>query len=484
MPERAIFSVSTNGVDWQRVANVPSPIPISTQTVEPVLYQAQNLNVQAKYIRIQFPVDIDVFTDEIQVMGQPGVQPGTPPSIPVNLPFSNNTPPLGYASTAQTNGVNDLLLTPLWLSSNFNQSIYPWNLTASQWLPMITYDSPTGQIKDWFFPSILAALGVGSNTSSQAGWETWMQHLFNLGPYASSTLTELPALNQAVAEGQAALHDPGYKENVVISIPYPAPTITDWGTLNGQTMDFQNTQDRIAAVHWFIQSVEQAWQAAHLTNLRLAGFYWENESVPLQRPGEVNLVQATSRMVHANGQKFYWIPFYWAEGYKLWRQFGFDVAMIQPNYAFNALMTTQRFQSVAETAKQYGLGVEMEFPYAVENPGAPLGTNRYLTYQDAALAYGYNKGVPLAWYQNTQGLLNDYNGSRLVYDQIYQFLKGTYTPQAYVPNGSGGYTLEPTTVSFSPVQPVSVPFGINSLAGVLPGQGFLPYVASFLNPAN
>lgn len=470
LPERAIFSVSTNGTDWQRIADVPSPVPISTKTVESVAFQTQNLNISAQYVRIQFPVDVFVFSDEIQVMGQPGIQSGSKPAVPANSPLQN-TPAAGYASISQTNGVNDLLLTPLWLSANYNQTVFPWNLTTSQWLPMITYDSPTGQIKDWYFPSILAELGAGSNTSNQLGWITWIQRLFNLGPYATGTLTELPALNQAVSEGQAALNDPGHKVNVVITIPYPRTNISDWGTLDGQTIDFQNPTNRIAAVTWFIHEVETAWSAAHLSNLTLAGFYWQNESVPLQVPGEVHLVQATANAIHQQGQKFYWIPFYGATGYKIWRKLGFDVALVQPNYAFNPAITTERFQSVAETAQQYGLGVEMEFPYAAANPGALLGTNRYLTYQDAALAYGYAKGVPLAWYQNTQGLLTDFYGHEVLYNLIYQFLKGTYASEAYVANSSGSYTLQPTSPTFPAAQAVSVPLGINSLAGVLPSKG-------------
>ncbi len=465
LPLRVMFSVSNNGQDWQQVGNLPSPVPVSSSTTTSVQWKDSGLNIQARYVRIQFPVTVDVFTDEIQVFGQTGIGGGVP--APINTP-RQTSPNLGYASLAQTHGVSDLLLTPLWLGANFNQQIYPWNLTPQQWLPLITYDSPSGKILNWYFPSVLAALGAGSNATSQVGWETWIQHLFTLGPYAnrSGQSTELPALNQAVATGQAALHDPSHRVNVVIAIPYPAPSETNWGRLDGQTMDFASTRDRIKAVTWFIRAVEQAWQQANLTHLRLAGFYWTNESVYVRNPGEVQLVQATARLVHAVHGKFYWIPFYGAAGYNLWRKLGFDVAMLQPNYAFNGAITRQRFQGVAETAQHYGMGVEMEFPYAALNPASPLGSNRYLMYQDAALAYGYAKNVPLAWYQNTQSLLVDYQDQRILYNLVYDFLQGTYTPQAYVPDGSGQYVLKPVSEVFPAVQPVTIPRGINSLAGV------------------
>lgn len=177
-------------------------------------------------------------------------------------------------------------------------------------------------------------------------------------------------------------------------------------------------------------------------------------------------------------QRFYWIPSFEAVGYKNWRQLGFDVAMMQPNYAFTAggqVLGPQRLTETAELAAHYGLGFEMEFPYAVLNPGATApNTNTYLQYQDAALAYGYSQNVPLAWYQNTQGILNDYLGHRVVYDEINDFLQGSYTPVQYVPSSDGTYSLAPASPDLPTLQPVEIPAALDVLAGeTLPSlQGF------------
>ena len=41
-------------------------------------------------------------------------------------------------------------------------------------------------------------------------------------------------------------------------------------------------------------------------------------------PGDTELVQNVARLVWNNGQKFFWIPFYGAQGYDKWRSYGFS----------------------------------------------------------------------------------------------------------------------------------------------------------------
>jgi hypothetical protein len=139
--------------------------------------------------------------------------------------------------------------------------------------------------------------------------------------------------------------------------------------------------------------------------------------------------------------------------------------MMQPNFAFESLANPIRLTETAELAQHYGMGLEMEFPFQVlspapSNPGRLSGTNRYLLYQDAALAYGYAHGVPLAWYQNTQNLLTDYEGHRYVYDLVYRFLEGTYHPVAYQ-NVQGKWVLKPVTPDLPLFAPLALPRGLN-----------------------
>ncbi|MDA8206402.1 MAG: DUF4855 domain-containing protein [Thermaerobacter sp.] len=477
-PERVLFDVSTNGQKWQRVADVTNPTPQSSSTVAAETIATGPLHVAAQYVRIQFPVDIWTFVNQIDAMGVPGVAAGTAAGEGNNAQISPN---MGYAGYDRSGGAHHILLTYLLDPASVNPSVYPWILSPSQWLPQIAYLNSAGQIQNWYFKTILALPDYPLN--SQSTWQGWLNDLFNQGSWNTpSNPTQLTALNQAVGQAKQALHDPSYRENVILAIPYPKAQVSNWGTLGGQTMNFATTADRIAAVQWFIQQAMQDWNASHYTNLHLAGFYWYNESIDLAVAGEKTLVKTTAATVHALGRRFYWIPYFEAPGYKMWRQLGFDVAMMQPNFAFQSLTNPVRLTETAQLAQHYGMGLELEFPYQVLNPvpassSALSGTNRYLLYQDAALAYGYAKGVPLAWYQNTQNLLLDYQGHRYVYDLLYQFLQGTYTPTAYV-DQNGTYIAQPTHPSLPPFTPLALPRGLNGTHGIDQGGFSAGFVRS------
>lgn len=475
LPPRVVFSVSLDGRTWQRVGDQAPPIPVTSIATGAVNYQVSGVLIRARYVRVQFAVTVSTFIDEIQVNGRPGVIRGS--RAPITTPDQNQTT-IGYATTAQAGGVHNVLLAPVYLGSSYNQTKIPWNLTAAQWLPMVAYLSPQGTIQGWYFDTILAALGAGAPVSTMTDWQNWINHLFSLGPYAGSTPpTQLAALNEAVGQAKAALGDPAYQENVIIAIPDPSTKITDWGSLGGQTLDFTNTADREAAVDWFIAQVEQAWKQSNYPNLHLAGFYWTGESIYVQHAGSVELVQHTAATVHAAGARFYWIPFFGAAGVPVWKQLGFDAAFLQPNYAFSPVPDNPiRLTEAAELARHYGMGLEMEFPYAVTNPTAAYGTNRYLAYQNAALAYGFAHGVPLAWYQNTQGLLLDYQGGRAVYDLVHAFIAGKYTPTLYQRVGGKGtlfeqYLPRPSTQALPPAGTLDIPTGLFDLTTGARGTG-------------
>ncbi len=469
-PERVLFDVSANGQKWQRVADVTNPTPQDSPTVATEVVSTGRLHVAAQYVRIQFPVDTWTFVSQLDAVGVPGVAAGTARAEGNNAGISPN---MGYAGYDHSGGAHHILLTYLLEPAKLNPAVYPWVLTPSQWLPQIAYLNSSGQIQNWYFKTILALPG-GYPLTSQSSWQLWLDDLFNQGTWNNpAQSTQLPALNRTVGQVKQALHDPSYRENVILAVPYPNAAISNWGTLGGQTMNFATTTDRIAAVQWFIQQAMQDWNASHFTNLHLAGFYWYNESVNLAVAGEKTLIKTTAETVHALGRRFYWIPYFEAPGYKLWRQLGFNLAMMQPNFAFQSLTNPIRLTEAAQLAQHYGMGLEMEFPYSVLNPASSSvlsGTNRYLLYQDAALAYGYAKGVPLAWYQNTQNLLSDYQGHRYVYDLVYQFLQGKYTPEAYV-DQNGTYVAQPTKPSLPGFTPLALPKGLNGSFGI--GQGEL-----------
>ena len=86
------------------------------------------------------------------------------------------------------------------------------------------------------------------------------------------------------------LNDPNFKEKVVITIPSTEGNPSDFGEVDGQSLDLnpadvgqvQSTINKAKAIHWYMQQVLSMWNQADFSNLQLAGFYWEPESVGLK----------------------------------------------------------------------------------------------------------------------------------------------------------------------------------------------------------
>ena len=103
------------------------------------------------------------------------------------------------------------------------------------------------------------------------------------------------------------------------------------------------------------------------------GFYWFNEDIP---EPTYPLVKKVSKYIHGLPEPtpiFMWIPYYQAAGWSDWKTLGFDVATMQPNWAFHnhTLGEKDLFAHVANDTSCTGMGVEMEMPLAVRNPQIP-----------------------------------------------------------------------------------------------------------------
>jgi hypothetical protein len=442
-PRGVTFAVSNNGKTWSTVGTAKSATPISQRGLLKQDFAVDNLNVTARYVRYTFYDDVFVFLSEVEAWGVPGIEPGAKPPRP--------TPPqptrdLGYprAGSKAAGGKRAEVLIP--------SGYYPQQPGLGVWhadtlLPYVAYVDQSGQVKDRMFDSFLftpfnsgpSGGSYGSGTATKSDWQYFVDQLFQSDQ-------QLGALDQAVAEANRSLSGPPKTAKVVIGIPVPG-LISNWG----DGLDFdpnhvgqeQSLANRVAAVRWYVNYVKQKWQAAGYKHLQLDGFYWLNESVPLQwTPNDGTLIRDASQIVHHSGPyTFDWIPYNEATGFRDWRNMGFDTALMQPNYAFTTGATTQRLQSTAQLAKHYGLGIEMEMHWYITRTDS-LGEwarQNYADYLNAAYTYHYQHSF-LAWYQNTTSLLDCERSTdpaiRQVYDETYQFIHGTYQPGASTSTGS------------------------------------------------
>lgn len=100
--------------------------------------------------------------------------------------------------------------------------------------------------------------------------------------------------------------------------------------------------------------------SADLANIKLAGFYYNDEYIPREK--EEITVTALARLneyLDSKNLMSLWCPYYNAYGIWRWQDADFDIACLQPNYMFYATEST-RLAACAELAKLYGMCVELE----------------------------------------------------------------------------------------------------------------------------
>jgi hypothetical protein len=185
--------------------------------------------------------------------------------------------------------------------------------------------------------------------------------------------------------------------------------------------------NRQKAIRWWMDEVLQRWDTNQYSNLELVGLYWLSEQVSTSASGP-DMLKYVNGQIHDEGLKSFWIPHFLAYKSYMWDEVGFDAVAFQPNYFFED-MGNERLDDAAYTAKRFGMGVEIEFDGRMLSD--QVFRNRYKEYLDGGVKYGYMKDAFKAYYMGSGPVLRDAATSqdpdiRMMYDWLYQFVKGTY----------------------------------------------------------
>jgi hypothetical protein len=180
-------------------------------------------------------------------------------------------------------------------------------------------------------------------------------------------------------------------------------------------------------MEWYIDEAVRRFRGVPHPELELWGFYWMNEDIQHQ---DAAIVQAAARGLHDRGLRFLWIPYYRAPGYAEWREFGFDVAILQPNYAFleqhGGRIRSDRLIETAAIAASLGMGVEVEAGSILDDPRARQMFREYLAFGGDALC-GYGRGSK-AYYQGGEYFrelyLSDDPDALQLYREVADFVCG------------------------------------------------------------
>lgn len=280
--------------------------------------------------------------------------------------------------------------------------------TEDQLTPYVVHKYVDGHI-DWFFDSYLFfeftnnwevgfGYNYGTRNATKADWEWLLNRIFEKGK-------SLDALNNCIEHYKAQIGEPKFKHKIVLGVVSPITDQSDWGTLEGETLNFSYRNDQIKAASWYIDQLIKRFNENNYNNLELVGFYWLEESTA--KCGD--LPKDISKYVHQLNKKFYWIPYWNAPGYDEWKDLGFDVAFIQPNHFFDKDILDSRLYDACRLAKAKGMGLEMEFDSKVLYENQDSYYSRLETYIDAFEEKGAFDKASIAYYSGTKAILDMYN---------------------------------------------------------------------------
>jgi len=285
--------------------------------------------------------------------------------------------------------------------------------------------------------------GTPTTASAQPDWQECLDRLFLPD-------RQLNALEKTTADLETELHRP-MKINVILTLPYPSPQITDWSEDSDENSwnFYLYDEHRFFAIKWFITQALDRWNQAGFKHLELLGFYWFAETHTNKRPAKdfpdkkdrnnLNLMRDTARYIHSlkvNGHPLTltWIPC---------RPFGdyylpvvkelmedepaqrIDYLMIQPNYFFPRFkLSKDDLHKICRNAGSVGSGIEIECNDTLFDD--PNQQQKLLDYLAAppTLHPHWNE-VPMGCYQGCWTIYEMATRPEMVcyYDKIYQFVK-------------------------------------------------------------
>lgn len=178
------------------------------------------------------------------------------------------------------------------------------------------------------------------------------------------------ALDNLIDEYIPILGEPGHKHKIVFSLPIAEVKTDYWGDIDGKRLYFTNLEDRITAMKWYSDYIEDLWNKAGFKHLDFDGVYWTGESFSGQNKG---MITEINNYYRAKGLKSYWIPYLTrtksdgsgdlkaTQSADTWQDVGVDMAYVQPNYYFQSYNQHKYLEQTVDYAYNHNMGVELEF---------------------------------------------------------------------------------------------------------------------------
>lgn len=402
-PYKVTVFLSDDAKTWYN-AGTMDVAPESDNTLTEASFTLNNA-VRARYICFSFVTCNWVGVGELEVFGTTAT--GNAPALANSGLATREQSGIGYKAPSEDllGGAEDLCL--LYHGPKLE------GFDTEKLIPYLAYVDSDGNITDTMFDSFLFLLS-GGFPSGAGGSEGYTES--DIKWVADDLFAEgknILALEEAAGQVKEALKlASDYKYGLTVALYMPDDSL--------------KTEDKIKDIAAQIQRFEEKYRGYDFKNIELVGYYWFNEGV-YPEEDEPYIVTEVSKLVHAKGVDFFWIPWFCASGVDSWRDHGFDVACMQPGYVFKEEVPDSRLEYAADTAKYYGMGIEIEIASATFKNEKLY--KRYLEYLAGGAKYGYMEDCVHMYYQEVYCYYDAARSGdekvRLIYDYTYQFIKGT-----------------------------------------------------------
>jgi len=252
-------------------------------------------------------------------------------------------------------------------------------------------------------------LDLSGGASCQEDWIALFEEYFH-------PEVNLAALENSAAEVGRCLQIRNYRVKVVLTIPTVNPQVLDW---NSQGLSLAGSENQIAVTKWAMQDLIQRWKKAGFKHLQLAGFYYMTEQGSWNDP----VLHAFPGMCREFGYRSFAIPGITSSWLTEFTRAGFDCVSLQPSHAFwHKPLTPKRYllKYAGQIAREYGMGMEVELPYDVEEPG---GREKVYDYLEMAAIQGW-AGSFKAYFQSYNLIKtlaeSPIREARKLYEDLYQ----------------------------------------------------------------
>ncbi len=446
-PENVRCYLSEDGNDYYLAATAESPYPASFDMQIRAVYEKTFDKVcRARYVKIDFEVEVNVFCDELCVFGNTSDGYEFKPSGELRTEVNK-----GCFAPRDTLDVCDI---PLLYWGYYPEDERVARLRKEDYLPFIAYIDRDGKPIDTMFDALMflnvqgrcpsgGSLGYHGPRSVLSDWEFLLDEMF-LDGY------NLKALDSAVADLKKALSlDNDYKLKFYLTAPVPKVSNEPFGDMNGDGIEEKilSTEDCINAYAWYVDQVTRRFNAEHFENILLDGWFWNNESASrASRDDEEVFAKGCMDKLHERGYKCIFIPYFQAGGCEKTDRIGFDCTTMQPGLSFQEVLARDpqgMFKDFTALCKKYGFGVELEIHHGVKNPDT---MQKYIdlfdNYLIACMRNGMMTDTVHTYYQVAgPGVFHfcayaKLDQQRAVYDKLYKFIKGTLSESDFEKNAS------------------------------------------------